>query len=115
MSDAQGEMASKFTPADKAKATEDPTPPDEVHEALVKAFGLGDGWRKSVPLKVRADNLYWLVFLAWEGWKARRGQYRNELKAGRRPDMSEVASLASWQMDLEAFVDQIKANLPKAK
>lgn len=56
-----------------------------------------------LTVKERVDVLYWLVWLAEEGIRAKR----REGSQNRQLDATDVASLASWQMDLEAFAKQI--------
>lgn len=67
---------------------------------LTKRFGTN--WRRDLKLRVRADNLYWLVFLAAKGILAKREEYKKN--GSERVEMA--ASLADWHLTLESLVDQ---------
>jgi hypothetical protein len=74
-----------------------------LHDLLAEKFG--EDWRREISLTLRADALYWLVFLAEAGIEAKH----KEFKADKTSGASEVASLASWQMDLENLLARIKS------
>jgi hypothetical protein len=52
----------------------EPTLAEQLREFLNAK--LGDDWRRHVSLTVRADNLYWLVFLAERGIEERRATFK---------------------------------------
>jgi hypothetical protein len=78
------------------------------HDLLTERFG--QDWRKDNSLTLRADALYWFVFLAERGIAAKRQDFKNDTDVA-----SAVASLASWQMDLENLVSKVEAVLPPKK
>jgi hypothetical protein len=80
---------------------------DQLHALLTEKLG-GD-WRKDVTLTVRADHLYWLVFLAETGLKAKR----KEFGVSGHASAEEIASLGSWTMDRETLLSKVKAALNK--
>lgn len=75
----------KVEPVAEPKPKEEPLW-DRLHNEL--ATKLGPVWFQCARLEVRFDELYWLVFLAEHGIKAR------EL-AMNRNDMSDIMSIAS--------------------
>jgi hypothetical protein len=86
------------------KQTE-PTVSEQLHDFLASKFGAD--WRRDITLTLRADLLYWLLFLAERGVEAKRQEFRASGTAG----ASEAASLASWRMDLETVLGKVKAAL----
>ena len=86
------------------KQTE-PTVAERLHQFLAGKFG--SDWRRDITLTLRADLLYWLLFLAERGVQAKRLEFRADPGRG----AAEAASLASWQMDLEAVLGKVKAAL----
>ncbi len=80
-----------------------------IAEQLQKLFEekLGGNWRKNINMDIRADNLYWLIFLAEAGINAKK----EEMRKTKTPQVELVASVASWQLDLEALLAKIKQTL----
>ena len=74
---------------------------DDLSVQLSKRFG--ENWRQNLTITVRADVLYWMVFLAEVGINAKRTEFSQE-----PPDVCNAASIGSWQADLEALAHQIK-------
>jgi hypothetical protein len=87
---------------------EDKSLADRLHDLLAERFG--QDWRRDISLTLRADALYWFVFLAERGIEAKRQDFK-----GDKDVASAVASLASWQMDLENLVSKVEAVLPPRK
>jgi hypothetical protein len=56
-------------------------------------------------LTLRADRLYWLVYLAEQGIAAKKAEFKAD-KAVRPAEAA--ASLASWQLDLEQLVNKVR-------
>jgi hypothetical protein len=86
---------------------------DEKLEAIFQAK-LGDNWCKEITLKLRADTLYWIVYLAQLGIEMRR--QKEQAKGhphGGLATAEGIASIASWQMDLEKVVEQVEKALIK--
>jgi hypothetical protein len=81
---------------------------EQLREFLVSK--LGDDWRRDISFTVRADALYWLVYLAERGLAERRAAFKDSGVGA-----SEAASLASWAIDLENLVNRIKSTFPSAK
>jgi hypothetical protein len=81
---------------------------ERLHDLLTERFG--QDWRRDISLTLRADALYWFVFLAERGIAAKRQDFK-----GDKDVASAVASLASWTMDLENLVSKIQAVLPPKK
>jgi len=75
------------------------------------AAKLGNDWREYIPLRLRADMLSWIVYLAEVGIAAKRKEWTEGKKS---LDASELASLGSWTMDLESLVTLVEASTPIA-
>lgn len=81
-------------------------------EEIATATGDKNVWRKEITLKVRADNLYWWMFLAEIGIYAKKkfkslwGRKKTGHDAAER-----AASLASWEMDMERIGKQVLTQL----
>jgi hypothetical protein len=78
---------------------------ERLHDRFAEKFG--DDWRRDISLTLRADALYWFVYLAERGIEAKRQDFK-----GDKDVASAVASLASWQMDLENLLSKVEAVLP---
>ncbi len=83
----------------------EPRVAEQLHQFFTGKFG--EDWRRDITLTFRADQLYWLLFLAERGVEAKRQEFRADPARG----AAEAASLASWQMDLEAVLGKVKAAL----
>jgi hypothetical protein len=88
---------------------EDKSIADRLHDQLTDK--LGQDWRRDVSLTLRADALYWFVFLVEQGIAAKRKEFKSKASI----DASEAASLASWTMDLENLLSKVQAVLPPKK
>lgn len=77
----------------------DKTISEKLHEMLSERFG--SDWRKDITLTHRVDDLYWLVKLAEEGLAERKR------KVNRQSDASTIASIGSFQIDLENLLASI--------
>ena len=62
---------------------------DRLHALLTER--LGSDWRRDISLTLRADALYWFVFLAEYGIGKKREMFQSTGRAG----AEEAASLAS--------------------
>jgi hypothetical protein len=80
----------------------DKSVPERLWNYLTARYG--DDWRHDVKLTLRADDLYWLVRLAQWGLDGKR----EALRKSPNKDAGEVASVASWQQQLEALLSQIR-------
>lgn len=87
---------------------ENKTIADRLHDLLTGRFGMD--WRRDISLTLRADVLYWFVFLAERGIAAKRQDFTGDSDVA-----SAAASLASWTMDLENLVSKVEAVLPPKK
>ena len=74
---------------------------------------LSGNWRKKVKLEVRADTLYWFFRLIERGIEGFRDDYTKENRG--KLDACSVASLVSFQADLEKLLKQVEASLPPEK
>lgn len=81
-------------------------------ERLQKIFEekFGDDWRKEISLTIRADTLSWFVHLIEEGIEHRKEEFEFDAKDQGRTHLNagEIASIASWRMDLEALVTKVE-------
>lgn len=85
---------------------------DRLYNLLQEKFGLHGPWNYLITTSVRASDLYWIINLAEAGIKARKQQFKDD------PHMSSIEALinlASWQVDVEKFVDQIKEFIDNPK
>ncbi len=88
---------------------------EELHQLL--ANKLGDDWRRDITLTLRADKLYWLVYLAERGIAERKAAFRADPERARSA-AEYAASLSSWLTDVGEVVGRVKAVLtpaPKGK
>jgi hypothetical protein len=83
---------------------EERTIADQLHHIFWAQFG--SEWRRDITLTLRADALYWLVFLAERGIEERRQHFKTDSTT--RP-AEAAASIASWTMDLEELLKKIEA------
>lgn len=84
---------------------------NRLHDILCAQFG--DDWRKDITLTLRADLLYWWVFLAERGIEERRQHFKAN-PSQQRP-AEAAASLASWTIDLESLLGKVRAALTAPK
>jgi hypothetical protein len=94
--------------SEKRLSSESRSIADRLRDLLSEQFG--DDWRRDISLTLRADTLYWFVFLAERGIAAKRQDFK-----GDKDVASAVASLASWTMDLEALLNKIQTTFPPKK
>lgn len=86
----------------------EPTPDEVLYNLLCDKVGME--WRRDVTITMRADALYWIVFLAQKGIRAKQVEFRAD--KGMR-SIEAAASLGSWTMDLEEFIKRIGEALDK--
>ena len=94
---------------------EPPTPePKTIADQLQDLFmdKFSEDWRRDISLTLRADHLYWLVFLAERGIEERRQYFKTSTMT--RP-AEAAASLGSWTMDLENLLNRVKSTFPPKK
>jgi hypothetical protein len=94
---------------EESNMNENDTMAERLHYILCAQFG--DDWRKDISLTLRADALYWFVYLAEQGIEAKRKEFKSKVSL----DASDVASLASWTIDLENLLSKVQAALPPKK
>lgn len=92
------------------QSEKEPTIAETLHNLLTER--LGDNWRQDVSLTLRADVLYWIVYLAEKGIELRKAEMRAD-KTNRLAEV--VASIASWQIDLDNLVKRIESTFPPKK
>lgn len=76
----------------------------KLHDLLMQRYGLD--WRHNLSVSCRIDILSWVVFLAEYGLAKKREEFRS-IPIEKR-EAAAIASLASWELDLEAFVKGIE-------
>lgn len=86
--------------ADKAE-----TMADQLRDYLAEQ--LGADWRVNVPVTMRADTWYWMIYLSELGLEYRRHKLREQPSDKR--DIGDVASIASWTADVEEWINRLKA------
>lgn len=80
----------------------------KLFDDLSRRFG--SDWRKYLPVTMRADDWYWLAFLAEKGYE----RLREEHKANTLGDMSMALSVASWHGNVEDLANSV-ANAREVK
>jgi hypothetical protein len=92
-----------------------PTLAEQATEALGRRFGISH-WHQTLVVNARAGSLYWLIYLAEQGIKARQAEMERD-HHGRIKDVCDVVSLGSWHADVEGLVNQLASAkvLPPAK
>lgn len=88
------------------------TPKEPLTEQLARLFqgAFDEDWRREISLTLRADSLYWVLYLAQTGLEQHELALRS--KAPRQREATEVASVCSWRLELERLVERIERTLP---
>lgn len=82
------------------------------HEKLQDAFAkhFGKNWQKLLTIQVRASELSWFVLLIEKGIQKMKQEYI-DASPTKRLDAAGVASLSSFQIDLETMVSKVIQDL----